>query len=145
MLEAEAKKRVAALREQIRLYNRKYYEEDAPLVDDFTYDALYRELQNLEEAFPNLQTPDSPTQQIGGAPSAQFSKVRHEVVMESLHDSFSAEEMRAFDARVREAAPDAEYVVEPKFDGLSVSLEYRDGRFVRGSTRGDGTVGEDVT
>ena len=145
MLEEEAKKRVAALREQIRLYNRKYYEEDAPLVDDFTYDALYRELQNLEEAFPNLQTPDSPTQQIGGAPSAQFSKVRHEVVMESLHDAFSAEEMRAFDARVREAAPDAQYVVEPKFDGLSVSLEYRDGRFVRGSTRGDGTVGEDVT
>jgi DNA ligase (NAD+) len=145
MNEEAAKARAAELREQIRFYNRKYYEEDAPVVDDYTYDMLYRELQNLEAEFPNLQSPDSPTQQIGGAPAAQFSKVRHEVVMESLHDSFSEEELRAFDARVREVAPDVTYVVEPKFDGLSVSLEYRDGQFVRGSTRGDGTVGEDVT
>lgn len=141
----EAKARAAQLREKIRYYNRKYYEEDAPVVEDYTYDVLYRELQNLEAAFPALKTPDSPTQRIGGAPAAQFSKVRHEVPMESLHDSFSEAELRAFDARVREAAPDAVYVVEPKFDGLSVSLEYRDGVFVRGSTRGDGTVGEDVT
>lgn len=145
MNEEAAKARAAELREQIRFYNRKYYEEDAPVVDDYTYDMLYRELQNLEAEFPSLQSPDSPTQQIGGAPAAQFSKVRHEVVMESLHDSFSEEELRAFDARVREVAPDVTYVVEPKFDGLSVSLEYRDGQFVRGSTRGDGTVGEDVT
>lgn len=145
MNEEVAKARAAELREQIRFYNRKYYEEDAPVVDDYTYDMLYRELQKLEAEFPVLQSPDSPTQQIGGAPATQFSKVRHEVVMESLHDSFSEAELRAFDARVHEVAPDAVYVVEPKFDGLSVSLEYRDGQFVRGSTRGDGTVGEDVT
>lgn len=141
----EAKTRIAQLREQIRYHNRKYYVEDAPEIDDFEYDMLYRELQNLEEQFPQLRTADSPTQQVGGAPLVQFSKVRHEVVMESLHDSFSHAELRDFDRRVRETAADVTYVVEPKFDGLSVSLEYRDGVFTRGSTRGDGTIGEDVT
>ncbi|MCH3971883.1 MAG: NAD-dependent DNA ligase LigA [Oscillospiraceae bacterium] len=145
MQQEEAKKRIAQLREQIRYHNRKYYVEDAPEIDDYAYDMLYRELQNLEAQFPALRTLDSPTQQVGGAALPQFSKVRHEVVMESLHDSFSHEELREFDRRVREVASPVTYVVEPKFDGLSVSLEYRDGVFVRGSTRGDGTVGEDVT
>lgn len=145
MEQEKAKKRIAELREMIRYHNRKYYVEDAPEIDDYEYDMLYRELQNLEEQFPQLRTADSPTQQVGGAVLAQFSKVRHEVVMESLHDSFSHEELQEFDRRVREQFPDTEYIVEPKFDGLSVSLEYRDGVFVRGSTRGDGTVGEDVT
>lgn len=145
MEQEKAKKRIAELREIIRYHNRKYYVEDAPEIDDYEYDMLYRELQNLEEMFPQLRIADSPTQQVGGAVLAQFSKVRHEVVMESLHDSFSHEELQEFDRRVREQFPDTEYIVEPKFDGLSVSLEYRDGVFVRGSTRGDGTVGEDVT
>lgn len=145
MQQEEAKKRILELRKQIQYHNQKYYVEDAPEIDDFEYDMLYRELQNLEAAFPQFVVPNSPTQKVGGAPLAQFSKVRHEVVMESLHDSFSHEELREFDRRVREAVGDVTYVVEPKFDGLSVSLEYRDGVFTRGSTRGDGTVGEDVT
>lgn len=145
MQQDEAQKRITELRKQIRYYNKKYYVEDAPEIDDFEYDMLYRELQNLEVEFPQLRTADSPTQQVGGAPLAQFSKVRHEVVMESLHDSFSPEELRDFDRRVRGEVSDVTYVVEPKFDGLSVSLEYRDGVFIRGSTRGDGTIGEDVT
>lgn len=145
MQQEEAEKRIEELRKKIRYHNQKYYVEDAPEIDDYEYDRLYRELQNLESEFPQLRTPDSPTQQVGGAPLAQFSKVRHEVVMESLHDSFSHEELREFDRHVRESFPNVTYVVEPKFDGLSVSLEYRDGIFTRGSTRGDGVVGEDVT
>ncbi|MDD4808231.1 MAG: NAD-dependent DNA ligase LigA, partial [Oscillospiraceae bacterium] len=145
MQQEEAQKKVVELREQIRYHNRKYYVEDAPDIDDYTYDILYRQLQNLEAAFPELRTPDSPTQQVGGAALPQFSKVHHQVVMESLHDSFSHAELQEFDRRVRDEVSPVTYVVEPKFDGLSVSLEYRDGIFVRGSTRGDGTVGEDVT
>lgn len=145
MDEQTAKARIAALTAQIRYHNRKYYVEDAPEIDDYAYDQLYRELERLEAQYPALRAPDSPTAQVGGPALEKFAKVRHEVPMESLHDSFSEEEMRAFDHRVRELYPDAAYVVEPKFDGLSVSLEYRDGVFTRGSTRGDGAVGEDVT
>jgi DNA ligase (NAD+) len=145
MQQEEARKKVVELRKQIRYHNHKYYVEDAPDIDDYTYDILYRQLQNLEAAFPELRTPDSPTQQVGGAALPQFSKVHHQVVMESLHDSFSHAELQEFDRRVRDEVSPVTYVVEPKFDGLSVSLEYRDGIFVRGSTRGDGTVGEDVT
>ncbi len=141
----EAKKRAAELAEQIRYHNRKYYEEDAPEIDDAEYDALYRELETLEARFPGLATPDSPTQTVGGRPQNRFAPVVHTVPMESLHDSFSEQELVDFDRRVRAVVPDPVYIVEPKFDGLSVSAEYRDGVLARGSTRGDGAVGEDIT
>ncbi|HEX3016380.1 MAG TPA: NAD-dependent DNA ligase LigA [Caproicibacter sp.] len=141
----EAKKLAAELSGQIRYHNKKYYDEDAPEIGDAEYDALYRRLENLEAEFPDLVTPDSPTQKVGGHVMAKFSPVTHIVPMESLHDSFSEQELIDFDRRVRAAAGDPVYIVEPKFDGLSVSVEYRDGILVRGSTRGDGTVGEDIT
>ncbi|MCY1714220.1 NAD-dependent DNA ligase LigA [Caproiciproducens galactitolivorans] len=133
------------LAEQIHYHNKKYYTEDAPEIDDYEYDMLYRKLQQLEAEFPSLITPESPTQKIGGASLNKFQPVTHEMPMESLHDSFSQEELMDFDRKVRAAAENPVYIVEPKFDGLSVSLEYRDGLFFRGSTRGDGLVGEDVT
>ena len=141
----EAKKLIAELSEKIRYHNRKYYVEDAPEIDDFEYDALYRRLEDLEAQFPELVLPDSPTRQIGGAALKKFAPVAHEVPMESLHDSFSDQELIDFDRRVRALAEDPVYIVEPKFDGLSVSAEYRDGVLFRGSTRGDGLVGEDIT
>ena len=142
---AEAEKLAADLRRQIAYHNRKYYIEDSPEIEDYEYDGLYRKLESIEAEFPQLVTPDSPTQRVGGAALAKFSPVTHTVQMESLHDSFSEEELADFDRRVRAAAGSAEYIVEPKFDGLSVSLEYRDGVLSRGSTRGDGFVGEDIT
>ncbi len=134
-----------ALREQIRYHSRKYYTEDDPEISDFEYDKLYRSLEELESKYPELVTEDSPTRQVGGAVYNTFAEVVHEVPMESLHDSFSEDELRDFDRRVREAVDSPEYIVEPKFDGLSVALEYVDGVFARGSTRGDGRRGEDVT
>ena len=133
------------LREEIRYHSRKYYTEDDPEISDREYDMLYRRLEDLEARFPQLVTPDSPTQKVGGAVYNTFAPVVHQVPLESLHDSFSEEELRDFDRRVREAVGSVEYVVEPKFDGLSVALEYVNGLFVRGSTRGDGVTGEDVT
>ena len=141
----QARRRAEELRAVIEKNNRLYYDQDAPELEDFEYDALTRELKAIEAEFPDLITPDSPTQHVGGTASSKFSKVTHAVKMESLQDAFSEDELREFDARVREASIRPEYVVEAKIDGLSVSLEYRDGRLVRGSTRGDGTVGEDVT
>lgn len=141
----EAEKQIAQLREQLAYYGQKYYVEDAPEIEDYEYDQLYRKLEELEAQFPQLVSSDSPTQKVGGPALNTFAPVEHAVPMESLHDSFSEEELRDFDRRVREACPQAQYVVEPKFDGLSVALEYRDGVLVRGSTRGDGLVGEDVT
>ena len=145
MQKEEARLRIEALTKELRYHNEKYYVEDAPEIDDFTYDRMYRELETLEAQFPELRTPDSPTQKVGGPARNTFAPVAHEVPLESLHDSFSEDELRDFDRRVRETAPDIEYVVEPKFDGLSVALEYRNGVYVRGSTRGDGLTGEDVT
>ena len=141
----QARARAEELRAVIEKNNRLYYEMDAPELEDFEYDALNRELKQLEADFPELVTPDSPTQHVGGAASSKFDKVTHAVKMESLQDAFSYEELRDFDTRVREAGVRPEYVVEAKIDGLSVSLEYRDGNLVRGSTRGDGIVGEDIT
>ena len=141
----EAKRRAAELTKLIEYHNDLYYNRDEPEISDFEYDRLLRELENLEEEFPSLKRPDSPTNRVGGSAGEKFSPVTHAVPMESLHDSFSHDELRDFDRRVREVAPDVSYVVEPKFDGLSVSCEYRNGVFVRGSTRGDGTTGEDVT
>lgn len=142
---ADAQKRVAELTGIIEYHNNLYYNQDEPEISDFEYDMLLRELEDLEAEFPDLKLPDSPTNKVGGSAGAKFSPVTHAVVMESLHDSFSHDELRDFDRKVREVVPDVKYVVEPKFDGLSVSLEYRNGVFVRGSTRGDGTTGEDVT
>ena len=141
----QARKRAEELRAVIDKNNRLYYDQDAPELEDFEYDALTRELKEIEKNFPELITPESPTQHVGGIASNKFSKVTHRVKMESLQDAFSFDELRDFDTRVREAGIEPEYVVEAKIDGLSVSLEYRNGRFIRGSTRGDGVVGEDVT
>ncbi len=137
--------RIAELRRQLEQYNYQYYVLDDPTVSDYTYDMLLRELEDLEKAHPELVTPDSPTQRVGGAALDKFEKVVHRVPLESLQDVFDPSEMEEFDERVRKAVPDADYIVEPKIDGLSVALEYRDGLFFQGATRGDGTVGEDVT
>nr|WP_317406814.1 NAD-dependent DNA ligase LigA [Fournierella massiliensis] len=141
----QAQQRILELRRVIEYNNRLYYDQDAPELEDFEYDALNRELKELEAQFPQLITPDSPTQHVGGTPSGKFAKVTHAVKMESLQDAFSYEELRDFDRRVRGEGISPRYVVEVKIDGLSVSLEYENGAFVRGSTRGDGIVGEDVT
>jgi len=141
----DIEQRIRELRELITYHNHKYYIEDNPEISDDEYDRLYRELVELEQQRPDLVTPDSPTQRIGGAPLEAFEKVVHIVKMESLMDVFSKEELIAFDRRVRAAVGDVEYVVEKKIDGLSVSLEYRDGVFVLGSTRGDGITGENIT
>lgn len=140
-----AEQRIAELTAVIEYHNNLYYNQDEPEISDFAYDRLLRELEDLEAAFPDLRRPESPTNRVGGSAGVKFSPVTHTVPMESLHDSFSHDELRDFDRRVREASPQVQYVVEPKFDGLSVSCEYRNGVFVRGSTRGDGTTGEDVT
>lgn len=141
----KAKQRAQELTEQINYHNERYYNQDSPEISDYEYDMLLRELETIETEFPALLKEDSPTQRVGGERAEKFSPVEHVVPMESLHDSFSFDELRDFDRRVRETAVDVSYVVEPKFDGLSVSAEYRNGVFVRGSTRGDGRVGEDIT
>lgn len=140
-----AESRIKELTEQLEYHNNLYYNMDEPEISDFEYDKMLRELENLEEQFPSLKSPLSPTNRVGGSAGEKFSPVTHTVVMESLHDSFSHDELRDFDRKVREVSPNVQYVVEPKFDGLSVSCEYENGVFVRGSTRGDGTTGEDVT
>ena len=141
----QARQRAEELRRIIEKNNRLYYDQDAPEIEDYEYDAFVRELETLEAQYPQLADAASPTQRVGGAAAAKFGKVTHAVKMESLQDAFSFDELREFDARVREAGVTPEYVVEVKIDGLSVSLEYQNGVFVRGATRGDGVVGEDVT
>ena len=141
----EARAKVAQLTEELNYHNDRYYNHDDPVISDYEYDAMLRDLENLEAQFPELLLPTSPTQRVGGSRGEKFSPVVHSVPMESLHDSFSPDEIRDFDRKVREVVLNPIYVVEPKFDGLSVSCEYRNGVFVRGSTRGDGTTGEDVT
>jgi DNA ligase (NAD+) len=136
---------VEELRALIEYNSRLYYDQDAPELEDYQYDALNNELKALEQQFPELVTASSPTQRVLGTPSGRFAKVAHAVKMESLLDAFSYEELRDFDRRVRDAGVEPEYVVEIKIDGLSCSLEYENGELVRASTRGDGTVGEDVT
>lgn len=123
----------------------RYYVLDDPAMPDYEYDRLLRRLEELEAAHPETVTPDSPTRRVGGQPLDAFTQVRHQVPLESLQDVFDFQELEAFDQRVKGVVPEAEYVVEPKVDGLSVALEYEDGLFVRGATRGDGQVGEDVT
>ena len=138
--------RAEKLRDELRRHEHAYYVLDAPEVTDAEYDALFRELTALEEAHPELVTPDSPTQRVGGEASGLFAKVQHRSPMLSLQNAFEEEEIRAWDRRVRQAAGDAvTYVVELKIDGLAMSLTYSHGRLVRAATRGDGLVGEDVT
>lgn len=138
-------KRAQELRDKLNYYSRKYYVDDDPEIEDYEYDMLQRELKAIEDKYPDLVTPDSPTVRVGGSAENLFSKVEHRVRMESLQDAFSFAEIEEFDRRVRETERDVHYVVEPKIDGLSVSLEYTNGVLTRGSTRGDGDVGEDVT
>lgn len=140
-----AKELAQKLREQINYYSELYYEKDDPAISDYEFDKLMHQLIDIEEEYPQLLTPDSPTHRVGGRASNSFEQVEHVVQMGSLQDVFSDEEVVDFDRRIREVVSDPIYVVEPKIDGLSVSLEYRDGVLVRGSTRGDGFVGEDVT
>ena len=141
----EAEKRIAELTKILQEANYKYYVLDTPEMQDFEYDRLLRELEELEAANPHLVSPDSPTQRVGGAAISAFEKYAHPVPLMSLQDVFSLEELGEFLDKTLETYPTAEFSVEPKVDGLSVALEYQDGQFVRGATRGDGNVGEDVT
>ncbi len=140
-----AKIRAKELTDLLNYHNNRYYNLDSPEISDYEYDMLLRELENIETQYPQLLSVQSPTQKVGGSKGEKFSPVEHKVVMESLHDSFSSDEVRDFDRKVRQVVSSVQYVVEPKIDGLSVSCEYQNGVFVRGSTRGDGQVGEDVT
>ena len=141
-----AEERIEYLRREINRNAKLYYEEDAPVISDFEYDAMFRELTELEEQYPELQAPDSPTVRVGGRALERFEKFVHNVQMGSLTDVFSEDELSEFTERMAGMlGADTEYSVEPKIDGLSVSLIYENGVFVRGATRGDGFVGEDVT
>ena len=144
------KERLAVLRDIVRQHQRRYYVEDRPTISDAEYDALYRELQDLEAAHQDLVTPDSPTQRVGAEPAEGFESVAHQVPMLSLDNARNADELREFEARLMRLQDDESpqplsYVVEPKIDGLGVALLYENGEFVRGATRGDGRVGENIT
>jgi len=141
----EPRERIKELTDLLNDANTKYYVLDAPEMPDFEYDRLLRELEELEAANPELALPDSPTRRVGGEALSQFQKVQHPVPLMSLQDVFSTEELQEFLEKMMEDFPSAEFSVEPKIDGLSVALEYEDGVFVRGATRGDGVTGEDVT
>ncbi len=141
----ELEARIGKLRRQLTYHAKKYYVEDAPEISDFEYDRMYAELLKLEEEHPELDDPESPTHRVGGKALDKFEKVTHTVQMNSLSDVFSFEELEEFLSRVDQSIKDACYSVEPKIDGLSVSLRYEEGVFVQGATRGDGFVGEDVT
>ena len=141
----DVRQEIGQLTRELEHANHLYYVLDAPEMPDYEYDRKLRRLEELEAAHPEYASPLSPTKRVGGEAVSAFQKVRHAVPLESLQDVFSFEEFEEFDARVRETEPDAVYSVEPKVDGLSVALEYVDGEFVRGATRGDGLVGEDVT
>ncbi len=141
----EIKRKIEDLRAQLRYHSERYYNDDAPEIEDYEYDMMMRDLKTLEEKYPEYDSPDSPTKRVGGKADNSFEAVVHTVRMESLQDAFSKDEIRDFDKRVRESVSDVKYVVEPKIDGLSVSLEYVNGLFTRGSTRGDGDTGEDVS
>jgi len=147
MTDATVAARILTLREIIEHHNHAYYVQDAPTISDAEYDLLFRELQALEAAHPELLTPDSPTQRVGGKPLLAFGQVKHAVPMLSLNNAFSLDEVAAFDRRCREGLDETaiDYACEPKFDGLAISLCYENGVFVQGATRGDGMTGEDVT
>ncbi len=145
MEKEDAKKRIEELREEIRHHDHKYYVENNPVISDYEYDQLVKELGRLEERFPDLITPDSPTQRVSGEAVKEFPSVEHRAEMLSLDNTYSFEELREFHKRVLKKIQECRYVVEPKIDGLGVALVYENGIFARGATRGDGRVGEDVT
>jgi DNA ligase (NAD+) len=147
MNRTEARKRIAELRDQIRHHDYVYFVEARSEISDREYDRLYAELKGLEAEFPDLVTPDSPTQRAGGEPLKEFKSVSHAVPMMSLDKTYSIEELREFDSRVRKLLPNekVEYVLEPKIDGVSISVRYEDGKLALGATRGDGTTGDDIT
>lgn len=145
----QAKNRIEELRKTLEYHAKKYYDEDKPEISDFEYDMMMNELKNLEKEFPELIDKESLTQKVGGHVKEGFKQVEHEVPLQSLQDVFSYEELRDFDERVRKQLKDngknLKYVVETKIDGLSMAIEYKDGKFVRAATRGNGLIGEDVT
>ncbi|PIU42167.1 MAG: DNA ligase (NAD(+)) LigA [Candidatus Omnitrophica bacterium CG07_land_8_20_14_0_80_42_15] len=143
----KAKIQLEKLKKEIRRHDRLYYVENRPEIDDSEYDKLMRQLKDLEGQFPDLITPDSPTQRVGGEPTKVFPQVKHLVPMLSMDNTYSPEELKEFDQRVRKNLPGEriEYVVELKFDGVSVSLLYKNSRFMKGATRGDGAIGDDVS
>ncbi len=139
------KEKIKRLTDEINRHNDLYYNKDSPIISDFDYDVLLKQLIKLEEKYPELRLENSPTKLIGGVPSSSFEKINHKVFMGSLQNAYSYAELLKFEEKIKEKNLETSYIVEPKVDGLSVSLEYEDGKFVRGSTRGDGFVGEDVT
>lgn len=141
----EIQSEIEALRKTLRYHSNRYYNDDSPEIEDYEYDMMMRRLQELESEYPEFDSPDSPTKRVGGSADNSFESVAHTVRMESLQDAFSVDELYDFEKRVTDVVEHPRYCVEPKIDGLSVSLEYRNGVFVRGSTRGDGDVGEDVS
>src|SRR6476660_6386406 len=146
-VKADVRREVERLRLEIQEHDHRYYVLDDPIVSDAEYDALFRRLESLEREHPELASPDSPTQRVGGTPQAKFGTVRHQHPMLSLSNVTSREEMQEFDARIRKflGLERIAYVAEPKIDGVAIELVYEDGVFTTGSTRGDGTVGENVT
>ena len=150
MNKKQAKERIKELREQVEYYAKKYYDDDKPEISDFEYDMLMVELRNLENDYPEFKTTDSLTQKVGGHVKEGFEKVTHEVPLQSLQDVFSIEEVEEYVNKIEQKAEENEienrkYVVETKIDGLSAALEYKEGKFIRGATRGNGLVGEDIT
>lgn len=148
MNKKDAEKRIIELRKITAYHAKRYYDDDDPEISDFEYDMLMNELKNLEKEFPEFVSEDSLTQHVGGTVKEGFEKVEHEVPLQSLQDIFNFDELYAFDERVKKALSEeksVKYIVETKIDGLSVSLEYKNGEFVRGATRGNGLVGEDIT
>lgn len=141
----DKKQRIDYLTDMLNYHNKKYYVDDAPEISDFEFDALLVELETLEKEYPQFKRSDSPTLRVGGEASSSFAPVEHTVPMQSLQKAFTKEALLDFDRRVREVIPNPKYVVEHKIDGLSVSIEYRNGEFFRASTRGDGITGEDIT
>jgi DNA ligase (NAD+) len=145
--EKQAAKRMAELRKEIEAHNRRYYEQAAPTISDREYDRLYKELVDLEAKFPQLAAPDSPTQRVGGKPLKAFEQITHRAPMLSLDNTYSEEEVADFYARLTRLLPNEKIpvVIEPKVDGVAVSLLYENGKLRHAATRGDGTVGDDIT
>jgi DNA ligase (NAD+) len=145
MKKSEAKKKIEQLKEEISYHNYKYYVENNPVISDYEFDLLLKQLEELESHFPDLVTPDSPTQRVGEQPVEGFETVEHKVPMLSLANTYTFDELREFDERIRKQVLDVDYIVEPKIDGAGVALVYKDGIFIRGATRGDGFRGDDIS
>jgi len=145
MKKSEAKKSIGELREKINYHNYNYYVKNKPVISDFEFDVLLKKLEEIESEYPDLITPDSPSQRVGGEPLEEFETVEHKVPMLSLGNTYNYDELRDFDERVKKNVGEVEYVVEPKIDGAGVALLYEKGIFVRGATRGDGLKGDNIT